>query len=751
MNGILTQKQEADDDKDSIQRQFLRRSDVQGVVFRTGYNESHGAGLGDTLQSIAQAFGTSITDFDRNTILMQIQPQVSTRKILLVGHSQGTFYTNAIYEYLLKNGVPAESIAVYNLATPAGRVAGEGKYLTSTNDKLINGIRPLMSRFGANLPLSANITIPIPPNEVNEKAGGHHFGSSYLAMESERIVSDITNALGKLKSGAPSSADGCFTPPPATLGYKTQAVVFAVADPFAQKAKSTVVATGSAIAVAAQKAQAAALYATAQIKSALSSLFQTPPRVSATSQGSAAVLVLTSLPTANTSAQSQKPASTAPKQENTAPSDIPAKAPDSPPIPVQPQIPIPQNIPQTFGPALVSVVPGFGGGGGGGAPTPAVASSVVEVPPPAPVIVPLSVQAPLEGALVATSSITLSGATAPSYSVVASYADLTVTATADADGNWSLAITLTDGTTAIGIVAADSEGNTSDAVTRTITVDTTPPGAPSPSVSECSASLSGSFCLIPATTATLAWPPVTGTAYYAYSVNSLTFATTTGTSATLSLSASASSTISVASYDALGNSATSTPLEVYVLTQPIIINEIAWSGTPVNFSDEWIELKNNSPYALDLSHVAVVSADGSPYISLSGTIAQSGFYLIESRAEATSATGDLVLAFDALSNSGEELLLDWVHDSATTTIDRAPAVSTCAGWCSGFESTPMTMERTAAGADGSVAGSWQRGISTPASLATDASGNTISGTPRAENSAGGDPPLPPPFPFTGEN
>ncbi|MCR4280766.1 MAG: lamin tail domain-containing protein, partial [Candidatus Kaiserbacteria bacterium] len=679
---------------------------------------------------------------------------VSTRKILLIGHSQGTFYTNAIYQYLIKNGVPAESIAVYNLATPASYVEGGGQYLTSANDRVINGIRPLIGKFGANMPLTANITISIPADEINDKNGGHHFSSSYLGEEPDRIVSDITSVLGGLKAGASAGTEGCFTPPPATLGYKTQAVVFAVADPLAKTASVGVTATGHAIATAVQKAQAAAAYATKKIQSAFSVLFQNPPRASAGSQGSAAVLVLTSLPAANSSIQSKTANSPTPTptQENTAPPDIPAKAPDSPPIPVQPQIPIPQNIPQNipqaFGPALVSIAPGFGGGGG--APTPAVASSVVEVPPPAPVIVPLSVQTPLEGALVATSSITLSGTTTPSYSVVASYADLTAAATADADGNWSLAITLPDGTTAIGIVATDSEGNTSDAVTRTITVDTAPPGAPSASVSECTASLSSSFCLIPATTATLAWSPVTGTAYYAYSVNSLTFATTTETSAALSLSASASSTISVASYDALGNSATSTPLEVYVLTQPILINEIAWSGTPVNFSDEWIELKNNSPYALDLSRVAVVSADGSPYIQLSGTVTSGGFYLIESRAEATSAVGDFVFAFDELSNDGEELKLQWGSGSATTTVDRTPSVSECTGWCSGFEILPMTMERTAAGADGSVAGSWQRGISTPASLATDASGNTISGTPRAENSEGGDPLLPPPFPFTGE-
>ena len=66
-----------------------------------------------------------VADYDLKTILMQIHPEVTTtRKILLVGHSQGTFYTNAIYRYFLEHGMPEGSVAVYNLATPAAYVEG---------------------------------------------------------------------------------------------------------------------------------------------------------------------------------------------------------------------------------------------------------------------------------------------------------------------------------------------------------------------------------------------------------------------------------------------------------------------------------------------------------------------------------------------------------------------------------------------------------------------------------------------------
>src|SRR3989344_7530017 len=168
VNGILTSEDEAKSDKKDLETDFKKITNRADVHFLTGYNQTHLGGGTDIIQSAAQAFGKSVSDFDLNTILMQIQPQVSTRKILLVGHSQGTFYTNAIYKYLTENGAPAESIAVYNLATPADHIAGGGKYLTSTNDKLINGIRPLMAKYGANMPFAANITIPIPANELND-------------------------------------------------------------------------------------------------------------------------------------------------------------------------------------------------------------------------------------------------------------------------------------------------------------------------------------------------------------------------------------------------------------------------------------------------------------------------------------------------------------------------------------------------------------------------------------------------------
>ena len=145
VNGILTNKQEAGKDTDRLRKKVEEYSGVNNVTVINGYNPSHIAGAGDLYKSIQQALQkatpTVVEDFDLKTILMQIHPQVTTRKILLVGHSQGTFYTNAIYRYLLENGAPEKSVAVYNLATPANYVAGGGNYLTSSNDRLIETVR----------------------------------------------------------------------------------------------------------------------------------------------------------------------------------------------------------------------------------------------------------------------------------------------------------------------------------------------------------------------------------------------------------------------------------------------------------------------------------------------------------------------------------------------------------------------------------------------------------------------------------
>jgi len=727
VNGILTSLVDAQQDLFKLQTKYFEKTGDRNVVFRNGYNEPHLAGGGDLLESAAQAFGTSISDFDLNTILMQIHPQVTTRKILLVGHSQGTFYTNAVYRYFLEHGVPEGSVAVYNLATPASYVEGGGAYLTSANDKLINSIRPLMIKAGAREPLPANITISLPPGEESDKTGGHHFSSSYLGGAPDRIIWDITNALGKLSAvRAAETGDGCFTPPPATIGYRTQAVLFSVADPLAQDARSGIAMTGRAIATAKNTVVAAA----GQAQNALAAVLRALSLRAGTAAGQSAAVASALPPTtpavpilAKTSASVSPPAPV--KIQSTAPKEAPRVI--NTPQEAQPI----QPPPPMFPPPLMAVAPGFGGGG------PAPVADAAPAPADTPPAVPLYVEAPLDGALFAASTVSATGTTTPGYSVVVAYGSSSATTTADGNGDWSFTLTLSEGATTLGFAAEDSEGNASPAVTRTVTVDL-PPSPPSLSVSECAFSLSSDSCLVATTTATLSWGAVSDASYYGIVKNDIRTATTTATGVTMNAADNATTIFAVVAYDAAGNAATSTSVSIEANTHPLIINEIAWGGTAAVSSDEWIEFKNTSSDILDLSRVTLVAEDGSPYIALAGTVAPSSFFLIERREEATSKAGDLITPFDQLANTGEEFRLQWYGGISTTTIDRTPAVSTCDGWCSGFGPI-ISMERTTGGADGTLEGSWQYGTTTNTSV-MDAGGHAILGTPGAENSEGGEPP-----------
>lgn len=226
VNGILTTNDQAIADAASLRAAYRAKTQDFNTAFINGYNPSHLAGAGDLLETLVQGFGTSITDFDRDTILLQIYPEVTTRRLLLVGHSQGNFYTNGMYDYLLSHGEPKESVGVYSVATPASYVAGGGSYLTSSFDVIIGAYRDWAKKVGALAPLAPDIELPLTAD-----SNGHGFSSVYLAQAGERVVSDIQNNILKLKASMASDTGDCFTPPAQGIGYKTQQAVFAVADP----------------------------------------------------------------------------------------------------------------------------------------------------------------------------------------------------------------------------------------------------------------------------------------------------------------------------------------------------------------------------------------------------------------------------------------------------------------------------------------------------------------------------------------
>ena len=90
----------------------------------------------------------------------------------------------------------------------------------------------------------------------------------------------------------------------------------------------------------------------------------------------------------------------------------------------------------------------------------------------------------------------------------------------------------------------------------------------------------------------------------------------------------------------------------------VVISEIAWMGTTASSSDEWIELRNNTAQDIDLTGWTLNASDGSPVITLVGTISANGYYLLE-RTDDTSVA-DVVadrIYTGALGNAGEVLEL----------------------------------------------------------------------------------------------
>ena len=90
VNGILTSKREAQDDTYFLKTKFEEKTSRTDISFLNGYNQSHISGVGDLIESVSQSLGSPVSNYDRDTILLQIHPQVTTRKILLIWHSQGT-------------------------------------------------------------------------------------------------------------------------------------------------------------------------------------------------------------------------------------------------------------------------------------------------------------------------------------------------------------------------------------------------------------------------------------------------------------------------------------------------------------------------------------------------------------------------------------------------------------------------------------------------------------------------------------
>lgn len=130
------------------------------------------------------------------------------------------------------------------------------------------------------------------------------------------------------------------------------------------------------------------------------------------------------------------------------------------------------------------------------------------------------------------------------------------------------------------------------------------------------------------------------------------------------------------------------------------ISEIAWMGTANSANDEWLELKNETSSPVSLDGWTLKAEDGQPLITLSGTLAGNGYFLLERTDDdvVPGVAADLIYS-GALSNTGEVLVL---RDASGIEQDRMNA---SAGWPAGDNTTKDTMQL--------VDGVWLTGTPTP--------------------------------------
>ena len=76
VNGIFTNESNARSDSNDLRDRYSESGKYDNIIFRSGYNPPHIAGFGDVVQSVSQALGSSMSDFDLKTILMQIHSEV---------------------------------------------------------------------------------------------------------------------------------------------------------------------------------------------------------------------------------------------------------------------------------------------------------------------------------------------------------------------------------------------------------------------------------------------------------------------------------------------------------------------------------------------------------------------------------------------------------------------------------------------------------------------------------------------------
>ncbi|WP_421383384.1 phospholipase D-like domain-containing protein [Bacillus salacetis] len=161
----------------------------------------------------------------------------------------------------------------------------------------------------------------------------------------------------------------------------------------------------------------------------------------------------------------------------------------------------------------------------------------------------------------------------------------------------------------------------------------------------------------------------------------------------------------------------------------VVLSEIAWMGTTYSYSDEWIELYNNSGQSIDLSGWSLNAQDGSPAIELQGQIPANGFFLLEKTDDDSVAglAADFIYS-GSLGNSGEVLELRDASGMIVDTVD---------SWYSGDNDSKSTMERVDTMAAGTTAENWGTATAVyDGGYGTPSNSSTVNGSGAGDNVCG---------------
>ncbi|MFH1643155.1 MAG: lamin tail domain-containing protein [Patescibacteria group bacterium] len=328
-----------------------------------------------------------------------------------------------------------------------------------------------------------------------------------------------------------------------------------------------------------------------------------------------------------------------------------------------------------------------------------------------------------------TSNITLVGKTEANALVLASLLEVR----ADEEGSWELEIELQEGQNSIEIKAKDEAGNESQSTTLNLILDTQLPIIVINELPEFEHSLSFFVSWSGEDVASgidgfqfrysedgidwTYWPSENEynleTQYNFIGEDNKTYY------------------FQVKAKDQVGNEnnwqETSTIISLPFPMFSVVINEIAWMGTEANYSDEWIELYNNTNEDIDLAGWKLKSDDEDIDIEFSDVIMANSYFLLERTDNNTisDVLADLTYT-GALGNDGERLELLDPYGNAIDLIDCFE------GWFAGDNDINMSMERIVANASGSHDNWANNNIINQNGL--DSNGYFIYGTPGQENS-----------------